>query len=98
MISVTRTSLPFVSIIGHVGSKSSDKTCLQAPHGVVNLSSSDTMAIALISFFLKPCEKAEKMAFLSAQLVSPNDEFSIFVPIKYWSVFVSTQAPTLKLE
>ena len=52
MISVTRSSLPFVSIIGHVGSSNSDKTCLQAPQGVVSFLSSDTIAIALMSFFL----------------------------------------------
>src|SRR5205085_10078487 len=71
-------------------------TCLQAPHGGVGSLSS--VAIAISSKSLSPCETAEATARVSAQIAWPYAEFSMLLPTTISPRRVRNAAPTRKCE
>src|SRR2546423_109674 len=71
-------------------------TCLHAPHGGVGSLSSVAMAISSKS--VSPCETAEATARVSAQIASPYAEFSMLQPVITSPLLVRSAAPTRKFE
>jgi hypothetical protein len=84
------------TIIKSIFPTNSNYTCLQAPHGDVNLGLSEAIAIA--ANFFTPSEIALKAAVRSAQIVNPKELFSILQPVKTVPSFVSSATPTRNLE
>ncbi len=71
-------------------------TWRQAPQGVTGVFESAMIAMASKSF--SPAAKAVKMALRSAQLVKPNEMFSILQPRNTLPLFVRRAAPIGKCE
>src|SRR4051812_16284548 len=72
------------------------RTCLHAPHGGVGSLSS--VAIAISSNSVSPCETADATARVSAQIASPYAEFSMLQPVTSCPSRVRRAAPTRKFE
>src|SRR3954465_8063570 len=72
------------------------RTCRHAPQGGVGSLSS--VAIAISSKSLSPCETADATARVSAQMAWPYAEFSTLHPTTTSPRRVRSAAPTRKLE
>lgn len=76
--------------------QNSTNTWRHAPQGYGSAEPVEIITMSEKSF--APAVMAEKMAFLSAHIVSPNDAFSTLQPENIWPSAVSNAAPTLKFE